>query len=148
MLSQHLSNLFSRDLTTIKEEIIAYTNEDALWITREGINNSAGNLALHIAGNLQHFFGATLGNTNYVRDRNFEFSGKVTRQELLDDLEAAEQSILDTLDGMSDEDFEKEYPLQPFGKPVTTGWFFLHLYSHLSYHLGQINYHRRLIKPI
>ncbi|MBO6534845.1 MAG: DUF1572 family protein [Balneolaceae bacterium] len=144
MLTQHLTHLYQRELTNVKEEIAAYKSEDALWITSDGINNSAGNLSLHISGNLQHFFGTILGGTDYERDRDFEFSGKVSRQELLDDLEAAEKAITDTLAAITEEQLSKLFPVKAFGD-VTTEWFILHLYGHLTYHLGQINYHRRLL---
>lgn len=144
MLTQHLTHLYQRELTNVKEEIAAYKSEDALWITSDGINNSAGNLSLHISGNLQHFFGTILGGTDYERDRDFEFSGKVSRQELLDDLEDAEKAITDTLAAITEEQLSKLFPVKAFGD-VTTEWFILHLYGHLTYHLGQINYHRRLL---
>jgi len=144
MTTHHLSQLYSRELTNVKEEIITYTNEDALWVTAEGINNSAGNLSLHISGNLQYFFGTILSGTDYVRDRDFEFSGKVTKQELLDDLEAAEKAVTITLAALTADDLQKLFPVKFFGE-VTTEWFVLHLYGHLTYHLGQINYHRRLL---
>lgn len=145
MTTQHLSQLFARDLSTVKEEITAYSTEDALWVIADGISNSAGNLSLHISGNLQHFLGAVLGDSEYKRDRDFEFSGKVTRQELLDDLEAAEKSVTETLETLSDEDLNKDFPMEIRGNTWKTEFFLLHLYSHLSYHLGQINYHRRLL---
>ncbi len=145
MTTQHLSQLFARDLSTVKEEITAYSTEDALWVIADGISNSAGNLSLHISGNLQHFLGAVLGDSEYKRDRDFEFSGKVTRQELLDDLEAAEKSVTETLATLSEEDLNKDFPMEIRGNTWKTEFFLLHLYSHLSYHLGQINYHRRLL---
>lgn len=144
MLSKNLTHLYQRELTNVKEEITAYADEEQLWITTDGINNSAGNLSLHISGNLQHFFGAILGGTDYKRDRDFEFSGKVNRQELLDDLEAAEKAITDTLATITEEQLNEIFPMKAFGE-VTTEWFILHLYGHLTYHLGQINYHRRLL---
>ncbi len=145
MLSQTLSELFLRDIARIKEEIEAYSSEEAIWQKAVGINNSAGNLSLHLSGNLQHFFGAILGETDYVRDREFEFNGTVTRKELLDDLDAAVISVKKTLAGMTDEDIQKDYPVEIYDRVLKTEWFLLHLYSHLSYHLGQINYHRRLL---
>jgi uncharacterized damage-inducible protein DinB len=145
MFSQSLLDLFKRDLPKVTVEIEAYSDDELIWKVAEGTNNSAGNLALHIAGNLQHFFGATLNNSNYVRDREFEFNGKVSRQKLLDELKAALMSVSETLDGMSDEQLQADYPIQPFGKAMTTEWFFTHLYAHLLYHLGQINYHRRIL---
>lgn len=145
MLPQTLSTLFSRDIQTLRDQVIAFTSEESLWIKAEGISNSAGNLSLHLSGNLQHFFGALLGGTGYVRNREFEFGGKATRQELLDDIDAAEKAVTETLNGLTSADFEKDYPIEMFGGPVKTEWFVLHLYSHFSYHLGQINYHRRLL---
>ena len=144
MLAESLSKLFSRDLAKVKTEIEAYSSEEAIWKTADGIINSGGNLALHIAGNLQHFFGAVLGGTDYKRDREFEFAGKVDRKELLSRIDAAEKSVTETLAGMPDYEFKSTYPLQPFGEEMTTEWFFLHLYSHMLYHLGQINYLRRM----
>lgn len=144
MLSKNLTHLYQRELTNVKEEITAYADEEQLWITTDGINNSAGNLSLHISGNLQHFFGAILGGTDYKRDRDFEFSGKENRQELLDDLEAAEKAITDTLATITEEQLNEIFPMKAF-EEVTTEWFILHLYGHLTYHLGQINYHRRLL---
>ncbi|MEQ9310099.1 MAG: DinB family protein [Balneolaceae bacterium] len=145
MLSKTLSKLFNRDIKRIKAEIEAYTSEEAIWQKADGITNSGGNLSLHLSGNLQHFFGAVVGGTDYIRDRDFEFTGKVSRQELLDDLDAALSSISATLDGMSDEELKKDYPIELFGGKMKTEWFFIHLQSHLNYHLGQINYHRRLL---
>lgn len=145
MLSQTLSTLFARDILKTKKEVAAYTSEESMWLTTEGIINTGGNLALHLAGNLQYFIGSVLGETGYVRNREFEFGGKVTRQELLDDLDNAEKAVTETLTKLSTEDFEKDYPLELFGGPMKTEWFMLHLYSHFSYHLGQINYHRRML---
>ena len=145
MFIQYLSELFNRDISRIKTEIEAYSSEEILWEKADGINNSGGTLSLHLSGNLQHYFGAVLGGTSYKRDREFEFAGKVPRQHLLDDLDAASKSVKETLDKLTEEDLEKDYPEKLYGKVLNTQWFFLHLYSHLSYHLGQINYHRRLL---
>lgn len=145
MNSQTLSELFSRDLQILKDQVNAYSSEESLWIKADGITNTGGNLSLHLSGNLQHFIGHILGGTDYKRDRPFEFGGKVSRQELLDDIDAAEKAVTETLNSMDSADFEKEYPIEMFGGPVKTEWFVLHLYSHFSYHLGQVNYHRRLL---
>ena len=53
--------------------------------------------------------------------------------------------VISTLANLSDEDFAKTYPIEVFGQPMTTGYFLTHLATHLNYHLGQINYHRRLV---
>jgi len=145
MNNETLSQLFARDFETLESEIFAYSNEENLWIKESGIKNSAGNLGLHLAGNLQHFLGAVLNKSDYVRDREFEFNGKVDRDELISRVRSARKSVRDALDNLTPEDFSKTYPLQPFGFEMSTEYFLIHLYSHFSYHLGQINYHRRLL---
>ena len=146
MLTKILSELYERDLAKLRTEIESYSNEGDLWKTSEGISNSGGNLCQHLTGNLQHFFGAVLGGTVYVRDRDAEFASKgTTKADLLTDIDAAEKSVKETLEKLSDEDFAKTYPIEVFGQPMTTGYFLTHLATHLNYHLGQINYHRRLL---
>ena len=143
-----LIEIFDRDLQLLEREIAAYDRETDLWRRADGISNSAGNLCLHLCGNLQHFIGAALGNTGYVRQRDLEFSTQNTpRTELLAHLQDTRNTVRQTLTAMLPADFDKTYPL-PFPKPtetVNTTFMLLHLLAHLSYHLGQINYHRRLL---
>lgn len=145
MNTETLTQLFARDFETLESEIFAYSKEENLWIKESGINNSGGNLGLHLSGNLEHFLGAVLNKSDYVRDREFEFDGKVAQEELAARIRSARQSVQATLDNLTSEDLEKTYPLQPFGFEMSTEFFLMHLYSHFSYHLGQINYHRRLL---
>ena len=146
MLAKILTDIYERDLNKLKAEIEAYENEGDLWKKNGEIANSAGNLCLHLAGNLRHFFGAVLGGTEYVRDRDAEFSsGYVPRGQILAEVDAALAEIKTVLGNMSDEGFASEYPIEVFGHPMTTGFFLTHLSTHFNYHLGQINYHRRLV---
>jgi uncharacterized damage-inducible protein DinB len=145
MNTETLAQLFARDFETLESEVFEYSKEENLWIKEPGINNSAGNLALHLAGNLEHFLGSVLHKSDYVRDREFEFNGKVDREELISRIREARKTVRATLDDLSSDDFSKTYPLQPFGYEMSTEFFLIHLYSHFTYHLGQINYHRRLL---
>lgn len=146
MLNKILSELYERDLNKLREEIEQFTEEADLWTTSGGITNSAGNLCQHLTGNLRHFFGAVLGGSGYVRDRDAEFAAKgTTKADLLADIDAAAASVKDTLSKLTDDDFAKTYPVEVFGHPMTTGYFLVHLTTHFNYHLGQINYHRRLL---
>ena len=78
-----IKTVMLRELRALEREIAAYPDDATVWQTPSGISNSAGNLALHMAGNLRHFIGHALAGTNYVRDRNAEFSAKgMTRDEL------------------------------------------------------------------
>lgn len=146
MLKETLIEIFERDLLQLKKEIESYSDENKLWIVKEGISNSAGNLCLHLTGNLNHFIGASLGSTGYVRNRDNEFSLKnISKKELLQDIDKTIEVVKATLSKLSREDFEKDFPLEKHGKIVTTDFMLLHLVTHFNYHLGQINYHRRMI---
>ncbi len=146
MLSTTLFQFFERDLKKLIEEINLYRDEDNLWLTREGISNSAGNLCLHLLGNLNHFIGATLGHTGYVRHRDDEFSLKnIPRQDLVININNCILIVKNSLDNLTDTDLEKDFPLEMQGSIVSTQHMLVHLAAHLSYHLGQINYHRRLL---
>ena len=139
-------SLFTRDLNRLKTEISTYTDEANIWKVAPGISNSAGNLTLHLIGNLNHFIGATLGATGYVRKRDEEFSSKgIARAVLLADLDNTIAMMQAVLSRQSNDDLDKEFPLELNGKKYMAGEFMIHLYGHLGYHLGQINYHRRLL---
>lgn len=135
-----------RDLKTLADELRAYPSDEAVWRTAGAISNSAGTLALHLCGNLRHFVGATLGATGYVRDRDAEFSRRdVPRAELLAEIDAALHEVDGTLARLKDTDLAGDYPLPFQGEPIGTTHFLVHLAAHFAYHLGQVNYHRRLI---
>ncbi|MCX6212930.1 DinB family protein [Spirosoma sp.] len=146
MLTQTLKVLFHRDLTRLRNEIAAYKREETLWQIEHGIANSAGNLCLHLIGNLNTYLGAELGKTGYVRHRDLEFSLKdIPKAELLEKVDETILVVGNALDTVTDSQLEDEYPLLVFDKPTSTGYFLVHLATHLGYHLGQINYHRRLL---
>ncbi|MBL86439.1 MAG: DinB superfamily protein [Winogradskyella sp.] len=146
MLTKNLIKLFKRDLTKLKEEIQLYNKESNLWITDKLVSNSAGNLALHLVGNLNHFIGTALGNTGYVRQRDLEFSLKnISVEELIKQINDTIMVVENTLSSLTQSDLDKEYEKNPFKEKMTTEYFLLHLSMHLAYHLGQINYHRRLL---
>lgn len=146
MLQDVLPEIFERDLLKLKEEISLYKDENNLWKTEKQISNSAGNLALHLIGNLNHFIGATLGHTGYVRERDKEFSDKhVPREKILAGIDAVIPIVVNTLKSLPTEDLEKDFPLEKHGTIIRTDFMLMHLLTHLEYHLGQVNYHRRLL---
>jgi len=141
-----LIQLYERDLKKVRAEIEQYENDADLWETADGISNSGGNLCLHITGGLQYLIGAVLGGTGYVRDREAEFTEKsVPRDQLLARIDTTIDSVTSTLAKLTTADFEKPYPLDILGHPMTSEFFVTHLVGHVNYHLGQINYHRRLL---
>lgn len=146
MLVSILKTLFERDLNRLQNEIKLYKNEKNLWIVDKHIANSAGNICLHIIGNLNGYIGAEIGNTNYVRNRPIEFTLKdISKAELIDNIEKTKMVIAAVLDKLTTEHLEKEYPILVFEYKTSTGYLLIHLTTHPTYHLGQINYHRRLL---
>ncbi len=146
MLTEILTQLYDRDLKKLRAEIELYDNEADLWKKPGNVPNSAGNLCLHLNGNLQHFIGAILGQSGYVRDREAEFSlTDIPRETMLADVDNTLAVVKSTLAKLNEVDLSGNYPIEVFGYPMTTGWFLVHLSTHLTWHLGQINYHRRML---
>ena len=146
MLIKTLKALFRRDLNKLRKEIELYQQEAAIWVVDKNIANSAGNLCLHLVGNLNTYIGAELGKSGYVRHRELEFSLKdIPTSELLKQIDETIQAVEKGLDKVTDKQLDEEYPLLVLAEKTTTAYFLVHLLAHLGYHLGQINYHRRLL---
>jgi uncharacterized damage-inducible protein DinB len=146
MLRSSIETVITRELRAIRREIEAYPDDAGIWRAVPGMPNSGGTLALHVAGNIQHFFGAILGKDGYVRDRDAEFARRdVSRAELLKGIDAAIASAERTLRALTDADLAKPYPEPIAKRTVATHVFVVHLATHLAYHLGQLDYHRRAV---
>ena len=146
MLPAALTSIMLRDLRAVKREIEAYPDDASVWRPVAGLPNSGGTLALHIAGNIQHFLGAVLAGDGYVRDRDAEFARRdVPRPELLDGVDAAMRSVERALGSLPDAAPGSAYPLPIAERTVSTDVFLVHLAGHLAYHLGQLDYHRRAV---
>jgi uncharacterized damage-inducible protein DinB len=143
---QYLSGIMVRDLRATRREIEAFPTEADLWRTVPGVTNPAGNLALHIAGNLRHFIGAILGGDGYVRNRDAEFNARdVSRAAILADLDAAIATIERVLPNLPAEVASKDFPLPVANATLNTTQFLMHLAVHLTWHLGQMDYLRRVL---
>jgi uncharacterized damage-inducible protein DinB len=146
MVIENLILLFDRDLLRLQKEINAYKDARNIWVIDKQIMNSGGNLCLHLLGNLQHYIGAIIGGSGYVRNRPVEFSSKNVELSVINEtIEKTRIVVSDTLKNLPVEDLSKEYPEKVFEFSTTTEFHLLHLLTHLNYHLGQINYHRRLL---
>lgn len=146
MLIEVLKSLYLRDLQKLSKEIALYQNEAAIWKTDKQIANAAGNLCLHLVGNLNTYIGATLGQSGYIRHRELEFSLKdVPRAELIKKIEDTITVIDRTMSSLQEAQLKEEYPLLIWEQKTSTEYVLVHLATHLTYHLGQVNYHRRLL---
>lgn len=144
--TKDLAALFARDLSRLNQQIEAFPDDEMLWRTLPGITNSAGNLALHLEGNLREYIGRQLGKLPYSRTREVEFSLKGIRKE---DLGARILQLKHTIPSiireLSSEDLTMEYPEVVLERALSTQDFLIHLYGHLNWHLGQIDYIRRIL---
>jgi len=147
MLNNVLATFYERDIRKLIEEINLFKNEEDLWRTVGSVKNSCGNLVLHIIGGLNYFIGTTLAQTGYVRNRDEEFTQKgVERKELVAKLEELIPLINKTLNGLTEEQMQDEYPIF-FDKPkISCSYVLMQLLLHINYHLGQVNYLRRIVE--
>ncbi len=146
MIIDALKTIFERDLNKLRSEMELYKNEARIWHFEKSISNSAGNLCLHLIGNLNAYIGVGLGKTSYVRQRDLEFSSKdVPRVELLKKIGETMYVVENGLNQISDNQLHEDFPVLIWEKPTEMGFTLIHLATHLDYHLGQINYHRRLL---
>jgi len=146
MIIATLKQLFTRDLERLRNEIELYQYEENLWKVAGEITNSAGNLCLHLIGNLNTYIGNEIGKTGYIRNRPLEFSLKdVPKVELLQKIDETVVVVNQSLDRLREEDLELEYPIVVLHESTSYLYLLIHLTTHLAYHLGQVNYHRRLL---
>ena len=146
-MKHEFERCFTKDLESLSKEIELCNEETVLWRVTPGITNSIGNLTQHLIGNLNHFIGATIGETGYVRNREAEFSERYfTKAELINELSGTSKMLEKVLGSLTNEQLEKTYPYETFGYSMTTGHMITKLASHLGYHLGQINYLRRILE--
>ena len=146
MFTTHITTILTRELRALARELAAYPDDAAVWRTFPGITNSAGSLVLHLTGNIQHYVGAALGRTDYRRDRGAEFARRdVPRPELIAEIDGAIAAVERTVPRLTATALRADYPEKIGGRVVVTDEFLLHLVSHLSWHLGQLDYHRRMV---
>jgi hypothetical protein len=135
-----------RELEGFEREVSLYPDDETLWKTLPGVTNSAGNLAMHIAGNLQHYVGTVLGGTGYVRNRDAEFAHRSgTRAEVVAELRKTAGVVRDVLPRVSEEKLAGEFPESVMGMRFGASTFLVHLCAHAGFHLGQAGYLRRAL---
>jgi hypothetical protein len=141
-----LHTLIVRELNAFVREVEMFPDDELLWQTVPGITNPAGNLALHVSGNLQHFIGHVLGGTGYVRNRDDEFARRSgTRAWLTTELNRTIEVVSKVLPQVTGEALAREYPERVADQSINCRVFLLHLSVHLACHLGQAGYLRRAL---
>jgi len=145
-MENYFAELYERDLLKLRDEIKNFKDERNIWRATDGVTNSAGTLTLHLIGNLSFTIGAKIGNTGYVRDREREFSATgIPQAEMIADIENLIGIVKTSLNGITQQQLDATYPLEMVGQK-STAWYLTFFYGHFTYHLGQINYLRRILE--
>ena len=143
---EDVRKLLVRELRAFAREVEMFPDDLSLFRTAPGVTNSAGNLALHVCGNLRHFVGAVLGGTGYVRNRDLEFQARSGRRaDVARQLHETAAIVTNTLGQLSPETLDKPYPQPVADLELPCGLFLVHLAVHLGFHLGQAGYLRRIV---
>lgn len=146
MITQHLIPLFQKDLDKLKEEIELYSKDEQLWQLKGSITRTPGNICLQLAGSLQHYIGAVLGDSGYVRNKEAELRVKnIPRSKLLEDISSTKSAVTDALEQLSKNELAKNYPFPVFEESVTTEYYLIYLLNDLNFNIGQISYHRQIL---
>jgi hypothetical protein len=146
--SQELAALFRRDIGKLRKEIASFPDGDSVWRILPGVVNPAGNLALHLEGNLRRYIGRQLGHVPYERNRALEFSTRnVPVRTIVSRIAEVEDLIPEVIESLTEPQLSERYPETVLESPMTVRHFLIHLHGHLLYHVGQINYLRRLLVP-
>jgi Protein of unknown function (DUF1572) len=148
MLSNILSSFYARDLRKLIDEINSFKQEENIWRTQGEVKNSAGNLALHVIGGSNYFFGTVLSASGYVRGRDNEFTQKgIARNVLVSELEKTIPIVTSSINALSEDQLDNSFPIRFDGADNSTTYVIVQLLTHLNYHLGQVNYLRRTLEP-
>ena len=151
-MSADLLDLVKRGLTWEMEhlrdevrKLVEPLTEAEFWSKPVDPGNSVGHLVLHLAGNLNHMVGATLGNTGYVRDREKEFTdaNPPTKDVALAGLDRAVATFRRIVEGLSEDQFAAAHSEARLGLVLPA---LLHLIGHFALHRGQMSYIVRLVQ--
>ena len=150
----HMSNLLAQ--VAVKEieqyaqsfvELLESISDEQLWSTKGNLPNSIGTLALHLTGNLNHYFGTALLKTSYERHRDNEFSERgVSKAQVIADLKAAVEVAKKSVSAVTDDKIGQPYT-SPDGQTYESlGFYVVHMAAHFAMHYGQADYARHFLK--
>jgi len=149
MTGQEYLFFYERDINKLIAELQVYEQDEEIWTTNEGIKNSAGHLSQHLIGNLNTYIGQAIGKIPYERNREAEFGQvRYQRSQLVELLKDTLSRIRQALSSLKETDLANQFPPEVLflAEKQSVAFVLTHLLAHLSWHMGQINYHRRLIK--
>jgi uncharacterized damage-inducible protein DinB len=148
MSEDPLATLVAEDLATYFEHLVGRIDrlagiltEEQLWAKPFGFGNSVGRIVVHLTGSLNHYIGAKVAGTGYVRDRPAEFadSQHPTGEEARWALREVVAMVARVL--REQDEAGLRTPVGDCGAPVRDRFgLFLVCAGHVSNHVGQIVY--------
>lgn len=142
-LAQLIGDEFSRyfeHMATRVERAVRSVPADSLWKKPFPFGNSVGHLVLHLTGNLNHYIGATIAGSGYVREREKEFTSPEHPpvEELLSRFHEAVAMVIRTLHSQDGEGFK--VPVEHNVPIHSRLGLFLVCAAHMNNHIGQMSY--------
>jgi hypothetical protein len=141
-----IKEIFSAYLNQLRQDIVLFASDDNIWKTSGNITNPAGTLTLHICGNLKHYIGNVIGNIKYQRDRDAEFTSRVTKDKLLEEIDSTRDIIIPVLEKLREEDLIKSLQCNSPEQDSAVLSILIKIATHAAYHTGQVNYLRRTLE--
>ena len=126
--------------------LLAEVPDEMLWQKPDLLPNSIGAIARHLAGNLNHYWGAGLLQNGYRREREQEFhASPISRQALRTDLEAA-LAVARSAVATIQEDQAAAPHTTPCGQEFDSlAHHLARLATHFAYHVGEAYYASKLL---
>ena len=143
---KYITSQYSKYLAKLEEEISLYNSEADLWKLTGDLKNTPGNLALHLCGNLKHNIGAVMGSNGYVRNRDLEFSQTgISKADIISEIRSTAEMVIPIVETQDADSLSRDFPEKSHGEDQTYYDALIRLALHFGYHVGQINYHRRIL---
>ena len=137
-------NSLSKQYLPRIEKCLRRLSEDEIWWRPNPSSNSAGNLVLHLCGNVRQWIISGLGSAEDLRERDLEFAehGPIPRDRLIAELRRTVREACRVLGRMRESSLTKRYEIQGFR--VSGLYAAFHVVEHFSHHAGQIIYITKL----
>ena len=139
LIKETKRRLFEEGVVRIKKSLSLMT-EAQIWHRPNENSNSAGNLVLHLCGNVRQWLLTGLGKNPDIRTRQAEFDekGPIATKALLEKLDQVMKEVDEMLDSLKPEDLTATHLVQGYQENGVS--ILVHVVEHFSYHVGQITY--------
>jgi uncharacterized damage-inducible protein DinB len=120
-------------------------SEEQIWLRGKESENAAGNLVLHLCGNVRQWIVANIGGQPDRRDRDSEFSARsgVSKLELRERLRVTVDEALQVIGSLPAERLSERVTIQGYEGSVLEAIY--HVVEHFSMHAGQLFFMTKML---